>query len=720
MYWPCGKLIIKGIRHIRKVASERSTSSWASCLATTNRSQSAATASREDVFQGCYFIHNLLSPLECEKLIDCAENHVGYTPAFTDYPPSYRNNDRLIVDDSELSIALFERAKEYLPQYVNVSQGCKGVAVAVFEKEESQVSELWKLKKLNPRLRACRYLPEQYFNRHRDGVFYESPDTRSFLTFMVYLDEPPAFSGGDTVFEVETPAAVAGGADGRKENSVELIRVTPRRGSMIVFQHDIMHYGAVCNSGSKHLLRSDVLYQRLCFSNPSSATGLEHVLDQANRPTYNIIDHKKPTPSAAHAHLGYVWDLLKLRDGTIASCSRDNSIKLWKVIQQGEGKGDGEGSQLQCISTLHGHTRSPLSMTQLTLSSASAAVPRNVLISVSRDRSIRIWNLDSLPSPTSSHSEAGCELAHIPNAHEGSVLVVAAVGRGSFVSGGADGAIYRWTFDEGSEAEGSAGCAGWTRQRVGSHSSWVRALIITPSGSSSDTVFDTADPDPSIVVSGGEDGVLSQWDSEPRQKHVCNEEADDLTQTQTQQTQSQTHTQTRPLPLASMRVGTPIMCLAALPGAGCYAVGGLDGSIHLCALPIGGSGAACTATGTAADAGYGAAGDGGGTAHRVSAHEGAVRALSVVQWGGDRVHTHLLSGGEDKYLRLWRLEHEERRAEGEGSERRTAMRTLTLQAELRDHEDFVKCVCATEDGFFASGSYDFQVKLRSVATLRQV
>jgi predicted 2-oxoglutarate/Fe(II)-dependent dioxygenase YbiX len=167
--------------------TRRNLSSWSGCL--NPLIASSLYQKRQDLFPQCFFIHNFLSGKECDDLIAKAEILVGYSAAKTDYPPSYRNNDRLIIDDKNLAKSFFDRIKGQLPQ-------CQ-----TFATKDGGGNESWTLHSINPRLRACRYTPGQYFNRHKDGVHFESPTLRSFMTFMVYLDEPPSFVGGDTVFQ---------------------------------------------------------------------------------------------------------------------------------------------------------------------------------------------------------------------------------------------------------------------------------------------------------------------------------------------------------------------------------------------------------------------------------------------------------------------------------------------------------------------------------------
>ena len=70
-------------------------------------------------------------------------------------------------------------------------------------------------------------------------------------------------------------------------------------------------------------------------------------------------------------HSSSVYALAVLPDGTLASGSNDNSIKLWDV---------GTG---QCVRTLQGHSDGV---------NALAVLPDGMLASGSDDKSIKLWD----------------------------------------------------------------------------------------------------------------------------------------------------------------------------------------------------------------------------------------------------------------------------------------------------------------------------------------
>ncbi len=182
---------------------------------------------RDDIF----VVHDFLTPAECEAYIARTET-VGYgdAPISTLGGPvmfkELRNNDRVMIDDPELAVALWERLKPFVP-------GRTG---------------FWEPVGLNERFRFYRYDPGQQFNWHYDGCFERSPQEQSTLTFMIYLSG--GIAGGATEFKGVRP-------DDR------VLMVQPEPGKALVFTHRVLHRGAPVADGRKYVLRSDVMCRRV-------------------------------------------------------------------------------------------------------------------------------------------------------------------------------------------------------------------------------------------------------------------------------------------------------------------------------------------------------------------------------------------------------------------------------------------------------------------------
>ncbi len=173
---------------------------------------------------GSFVLENYLSAAMCQHYITMGEE-IGFEPSEINFQGAsrraedIRNNDRVIFDDPALAASLFERAHDCLPDLIGS----------------------WKLDSFNERFRFYRYGPREYFKWHRDASFAKSPDFMSFLTFMIYLNDD--FEGGATEFKTEF--------------------ITPQEGAALVFPHKLPHQGAEILSGTKYVLRTDVMYRRV-------------------------------------------------------------------------------------------------------------------------------------------------------------------------------------------------------------------------------------------------------------------------------------------------------------------------------------------------------------------------------------------------------------------------------------------------------------------------
>ncbi|KAL0486972.1 hypothetical protein AKO1_002526 [Acrasis kona] len=188
-----------------------------------------------------FLLVNLLSKNECKTLINECERF-GFERADT-FCHLYndRLNDRMISDDKDLCDLLFQRCAHLIPEklhYVGYDEG------------------EWTLSHLNPRWRYCKYTEGHYFGRHTDGAYREPRDPyspvrrRSFLTFMLYLNDKDEFEGGATNFI-------------KKDKITKSI--DPSAGTAIVFlqeDRDMLHEGEKLHSGTKYILRTDIMYSQ--------------------------------------------------------------------------------------------------------------------------------------------------------------------------------------------------------------------------------------------------------------------------------------------------------------------------------------------------------------------------------------------------------------------------------------------------------------------------
>lgn len=353
----------------------------------------------------CFLVDGVLDGPACARIQALAEAR-GFSATGVDYPPSYRDNDRLVLDDPALAAGLFARLAPLLPARVVDDAGA-----------------VWELVGLNDRFRFCRYRDGQGFRVHRDGAHAPGPSARSRFTCQIYLNDAASFEGGATRFYEARHAERAIGA------------VTPRAGTAVIFDHDLWHDGEPVRAGTKYVMRTDVIYAR-------ARGGAESELSRL----------APPDAIALGGHLGYVWKVLALANGSLASAARDRTIRLWS----------GADEAWSCSRTLRGHTSSVTSLVE----------PRpGLLWSGARDGTILAWDLASGAS-----SRIG--------AHAGAVLDLELRADGSVASASADGTIGVWS--AGGERLGA----------LTGHTSWVWCV---------------ADLGANLLASGGEDGTVRIW-----------------------------------------------------------------------------------------------------------------------------------------------------------------------------------------------------------------
>jgi len=171
-----------------------------------------------------FTIDDVLTQAECVSLIDRIETLGPSAAPITTAAgfvmrPDIRNNERVMFDDVALAKDLFDRIAARVPAPL-----CEMQPVGA-----------------NERFRCYRYTSGQRFAPHYDGAFVRNERERSLLTYIVYLNE--GFDGGETGFLDFDVTAV------------------PKTGSALLFQHFMLHEGVSVRSGTKYVLRSDVMYR---------------------------------------------------------------------------------------------------------------------------------------------------------------------------------------------------------------------------------------------------------------------------------------------------------------------------------------------------------------------------------------------------------------------------------------------------------------------------
>ncbi|MFB6453850.1 2OG-Fe(II) oxygenase [Chitinophaga sp. Hz27] len=171
-----------------------------------------------------FTINNFLTADECQYLIDKSEG-IGYEAATVNVGggeqrlmTSVRNNERVILKDETYATELWQKLNSFAPEGKLNRTACG----------------------LNELFRYYRYTPGQRFKMHLDGPFIRNSTEASQYTFLIYLND--GYTGGETVFYTG-----------------EVVR--PEAGSALIFYHSLRHEGAILRSGTKYVLRSDIMYR---------------------------------------------------------------------------------------------------------------------------------------------------------------------------------------------------------------------------------------------------------------------------------------------------------------------------------------------------------------------------------------------------------------------------------------------------------------------------
>ncbi len=167
-------------------------------------------------------IENFLSKKECEDLILYSEMK-GFEEATVSLNTGpkmmkgIRNNSRVSLNDEHLAVKYWEKLKGFCPEML----------------EDARAEGL------NERFRFYKYESNQRFKRHIDGRYRRNENEESRITFMIYLNDD--FEGGETAFDDVT--------------------IEPKAGTALCFIHEQKHEGCPVPTGTKYVLRSDVIYK---------------------------------------------------------------------------------------------------------------------------------------------------------------------------------------------------------------------------------------------------------------------------------------------------------------------------------------------------------------------------------------------------------------------------------------------------------------------------
>jgi len=201
---------------------------------------------------GCWLIHDVYSQAECREFVEAARQHTA--PA----NPRLRHTQlfQLCCFFSFLQLADTRLGKRRVRSrntssiIPNLEENF-AIAEDLFDRLKHVLPPEYtggKLHSVSDRIRFLRYTDGGELTRHQDVYSVLDKQGRLKTTFSVMLYLSEHFGGGHTAFwESNDP-------DSRR------VDVVPREGSVLIFDHTILHSGERVSAGRKYVLRTDIAY----------------------------------------------------------------------------------------------------------------------------------------------------------------------------------------------------------------------------------------------------------------------------------------------------------------------------------------------------------------------------------------------------------------------------------------------------------------------------
>ena len=196
---------------------------------------------------GAFLLLDVLSDAECAQLVAISDGLGYHDDAPVSLPHHVRHNTNVnwVVDES-VDGPIWNRCRHLIPERV-----AGGAALG-----------------LNARFRFYRYREGDYFRPHTDGAWPGSRvvdgrlvhdaygDRISQMTMLLFLSD--GYTGGRTLFYARDPGGTTGAG-------AEVVGVATPKGAALCFPHGFhplhcLHAGEPVSSGTKYIIRTDVLF----------------------------------------------------------------------------------------------------------------------------------------------------------------------------------------------------------------------------------------------------------------------------------------------------------------------------------------------------------------------------------------------------------------------------------------------------------------------------
>jgi len=256
-------------------------------------------------------VRQVVSPSECKALIQAAEG-LGFTPP-SQFKAQDRICERLHTVDTSLSGPMMARLRAFLPEEL-VVDGAR-----------------WRLTRFTHHWRFVRYYSGGHFAPHYDGAKLLPWKEMSMFTVQIYLNSMgDDFTDGETRFfsdfvpQRHASHAIVDGTSRQGFPAGDELQPTgvvqPSVGDVLMFDHagrSVFHDARPVSSGSKYILRGDVLYAAV----PDDVPQLDELSPRTAPRTWCS---QTAEEFGTRDFIGQVWtcDCAKDKHGSTACCGQ--------------------------------------------------------------------------------------------------------------------------------------------------------------------------------------------------------------------------------------------------------------------------------------------------------------------------------------------------------------------------------------------------------------
>ncbi|KAL0489787.1 prolyl 4-hydroxylase [Acrasis kona] len=204
----------------------------------------------------CYLLEDVLTNEECKYYIEQSEL-LGYETLNKEYPKEYRDNDRVLVKSFDLAEQLYNKVFKSNVQFFDDLRRSE-IKPFGFKNEG-----IWVPTNLNEVIKFAKYQPGAKFRPHMDNCVAKGPDDRSIFTVIIYLNND--FEGGGTKFH-QRPKGELPFIDDSTQDSTSSSNIKPEAGSVLLFNHDVLHEGLQVIKGTKYIMKCELMFKRVTTS----------------------------------------------------------------------------------------------------------------------------------------------------------------------------------------------------------------------------------------------------------------------------------------------------------------------------------------------------------------------------------------------------------------------------------------------------------------------